>query len=70
MPRVSTVLHLPVAHDDNLTIQIAICNDNYKFAAYLYSIVHEFAIDNKVIVTSYSETVRKLHAWCKISKGL
>ena len=34
MPRVSTALHLFVAHDDNLTRQIAICNDNYKFVAY------------------------------------
>jgi len=52
-----------VAHDDNLTRQIAICNDSYKFTAFLYNILQEFTIDNKVIVTSHSETVRKLHDW-------
>ena len=62
MSRVSTPLYLHVAHDDSLSRQIAICNDNYKFVAYPYSILQEFAADNKVIVTSHSETVRKLHA--------
>jgi len=37
MFRVFTALHLPVAHDDNLTRQIAICNDNYNIFAYRYS---------------------------------
>jgi len=58
--RVSTALHLPVTYDDNLTKQIAICNDNYKFAAYAYNILQKFAVDNKVIVLSHS-IVRKLH---------
>jgi len=35
MSRVSTPLHLPVAHNDNLTRQIAIYNDNYKFIAHI-----------------------------------
>ena len=64
MSRVSTQLHLPIAHDDNLIRQIAICNDNYKFVACPYSILQEFVVDNKMIVTSYSKTARKLHAWC------
>ena len=33
MHRVHVALHLPVAHIDNITRPIAICNDNYKFAA-------------------------------------
>ena len=70
MPRVSTALHLLVARDDNLTIQIAICNDKYKFIAYEYSILQEFTVDNKVIVTSHSETVRKLHTWRIDSKRI
>jgi len=63
MPRVPTALHLPVAHIDNITRQIAICNDTYKFVVYLYSILQEFTVDNKVMVTSHPEAVRKLHAW-------
>ena len=62
MLRMFTALYLSVAHD-NLTKQIAICNGNYKFAAYSYSILQEFAIDNKVIVTSHYETVKKLRVW-------
>ena len=42
---------------------IAICNDTYKFVAYPYSILQKFAVDNKVMVTSHLEAVRKLHAW-------
>jgi len=41
MPRVFTALHLPVAYDDTFIRHIAICNDNYKFIAYLYSILQE-----------------------------
>jgi len=67
MPRVFIASHFPVAHD-NLTRQIAICNDKYKFVAYSYSILQEFAVDNKMVVTSHSETVRKLHAWRTNSK--
>ena len=29
-----------------------------------------FTVDNKVIVTSHSETVRKLHAWCTDSERI
>jgi len=61
MLRVSTVLHLLIARDDNITRHIAVYNDNYKFTAYSYSILQKFTIDNNVIVTSHSETVRKLH---------
>jgi len=60
-----TTLHLPVAYIDDITRPIAICNDTHKFAAYLYSTLQEFAVDNKVIVTSRCEAVRKLHAWRK-----
>ena len=65
MLRIPTALHLPVAHIDNITRLIAICNDTYKFAAYPYSILQEFTVDNRVMVTSHSETTRKLHAWRK-----
>ena len=70
IPRVSTPLHLHIAHDDNLTRQIAICNDNYKFATYPYNILQEFAVDNRVIVTSHSETMKKLHALWKDSEKI
>jgi len=39
-----------------------ICNDTYKLVAYLYSILQEFTVDNKVMVTSNPEAVRKLYA--------
>jgi len=38
MPRVPTALYLHVAHNDNITRPIMICNDTYKFAAYPHSI--------------------------------
>jgi len=56
-------LHLLVAHIDDITRLIAICNDTYKFVAYSYSSLQKFIVDNKMMVTSYSEVVRKLHAW-------
>jgi len=59
MPRVHIVLHSPVAHIDNITRPIVIYNDTYKFAAYSYNILQEFAVDNKVMVTSHPEAVRK-----------
>jgi len=62
MPRVSTVLHLHAAYIDDITRLIAICNDTYKFAAYPYIILQEFAVDKGMIVTSHPEAVRKLHA--------
>jgi len=63
MPRVLTALHLPIAPIYNITRQIGICNDTYKFVAYPCSILKEFTVDNKVKVTSHLETVRKLHIW-------
>ena len=74
MPRVPIALHLPIAHIDNITRLIAICNDAYKFVANPYSYLQEFAVDNKTIVTSHSEAARKLHGWRKdfdrVLKGL
>ena len=65
MPRILIVLHLPVAHIDDITRSIAICNDAYKFAANSYNILQEFAVDNKVMITSHPEVARKLYARCK-----
>ena len=58
-------LHLPVAYIDDITRPIAICNNTHKFAAYPYSTLQEFAVDNTVMVTSHCEAVRKLPAWRK-----
>jgi len=63
MLKILTVLHLPVVHIDDITRPIVICNDTYKFAANPYSIWQEFVVDNKKMVTSHLEAVRKLHAW-------
>ena len=52
MPRVSTALHLPVAHD-NITRQLSKDKDNYKLYACPYSILHEFTVGNEVMVTSH-----------------
>ena len=49
MLRIPNALHLPVAHIDDITRLIAICNKPYKFAAYPYSILQEFTVDNRVI---------------------
>jgi len=54
---------LLVAHIDDITRPIEICNDTDKFDAYPYSIWHEFSVNNKVMVMSLPETVRKLHDW-------
>ena len=62
MLRILTALHLPVAHIDDITRPIAICNDTYKFVAYSYSILQEFTVDSKVMVTSHPKA-RKLLAW-------
>ena len=59
----SIVFHLPFAYIDDITRPIAICNDTYKFVAYSYSVLQEFTVDNKVMITSYPEAVRKLYAW-------
>ena len=58
----STVLYSHVACIDDITRPIAICNDTYKFAVYSYSILQEFTVDSKVMVTDRSETVKKLNA--------
>ena len=39
MPRILTALHLSFAHDDDITRQLANCDENYKFVAYPYSIL-------------------------------
>jgi len=57
----SIALHLPVAYDET-SIQIAICNYNYKFAEFPYSILEEFTIVNKVTGMIHSEIVRMLHS--------
>jgi len=44
MPRMPTTLHLPVAHNDAITRLIAICNDTYKFVAYLYNILQDLQL--------------------------
>ena len=56
-------LHLSVAYIDDITKPIALCNDTHKFAVYPYSTLQEFVVDNKVMVASRFEALRKLHAW-------
>jgi len=63
MLRVLTVLHLYIVHIDEITRAIAIYNDTYKFVACPYNTLQKFAIDNKVMVMSHPEAVRKLYAW-------
>ena len=46
-PSESIALHLLVAHDET-SRQIAICNDDYRFAAFSHSILQEFAVVNEV----------------------
>ena len=67
MHRVSTALHLHVVHDDDITRQLTNYDENDKFVAYLYSILQKITVNNKVIVTSHPEIVRKLHAWSAAS---
>ena len=62
MLRMPTTLHLLVAHD-NITRQLANCNENYKFFVYSYSMLQEFIVDNEVIVISRPKIVRKSHTW-------
>jgi len=62
----SDTLHLPVAHYE-MSREIAICNDDYKFTTYPHSILHEFVIDDEVMVTNHFErflpgSARTLHA--------
>ena len=58
-----TVLHLPVAYAD-ITRQLE--NDNKLFAC-SYSTLQEFAVKNKVTVTSHLEIGRELHVRCTCS---
>ena len=51
---------LHVAHDESPR-QIEICNDDYKFDAFLHNILQEFAVVKKVICIFHSEIVRTLH---------
>jgi len=52
-------LHLPVAHDET-SKQITICNDDYKFAAFLHNILQEFAVINEVMGIFHPEIVMTL----------
>ena len=60
-----TTLHLHVTYIDDITRSFAFYNHTHKFVAYMYSILQEFAVDNKVMVMNRSEAMRKLHAWPK-----
>ena len=58
----SDVLHLL-----EISRQMIIYNDDYKFATYPHNILQEFVVDDEVIVTIHfgrfpPQTVRKLHA--------
>jgi len=63
MLRVPTALHLPVTHDDDITRQLANCDENYNFSVHPYSMLQKFAVDSEMIVMSHSEIVRKSHTW-------
>ena len=63
MPRVSTALHLPVTFDD-ITGQLANCNEKCKFSTCPYNVLQDFTVDSEVTKTSHSKIARKLHAWC------
>ena len=63
--RVSTALHLPVVYIDDIIRSIAIYNDTYKFAAFSYSILQEFTVDNKVMITSHPEAVEVARLVCR-----
>ena len=65
IPSESDALNLPVTHDQ-ISRQIAICNNNYKVDAYLHIILQKFTVDDEVMVTIHFDrfppgTVRKLH---------
>jgi len=56
----SIVLHLPVAYDKTPKL-IAICNDDYKFAAFSHSILQEFVVVNEVTGMFHPEIVGTFH---------
>lgn len=67
LPCEFVALYLPTKHDE-ISTQVVICNGKYKFAAYLYNILHEL-VDNEVIFSVFIERfplglVRKLHIQC------
>jgi len=59
MPRVSTTLYLSVVYDDT-TRQLANYNGNYNFSACPSNILHDFAVDGEVTVTSHLEIMTEL----------
>jgi len=46
-----------------ISLDIVIYNDTYKFIAYPYNILQEFTVNNKVMLTSHPEAVKKLYTW-------
>jgi len=58
----SYALHLLVAYD--ITKQLTNDNNYYNFFACSYSILQEFAVEIKVMITSHLEVIRKLHVRC------
>ena len=46
---------------NDITRQLANCDENYKFSVYPYSVLQEFAVDSEVIVASHPEIVRESH---------
>jgi len=59
-PSKSIALHLLITYNE-IPRQIAICNDDYKFAAFSRSILQEFAVVNKVTGMIHSEIEKTLH---------
>ena len=53
-------MNLHVVHDETPR-QVAICNDDYKFAALSHNILQDFAVVNEVTGISHSEIVTTLH---------
>ena len=58
-PSESIALHLLVTHDETFR-HIAICYDDYKFAAFSHSILQKFAV-NEVTCMFHFEIVMTLH---------
>jgi len=52
---------LHVAYDETLR-QIAICNDEYKFVTFSYSILQKFEVVNEVTGMFHLEIVMMLHS--------
>jgi len=58
---VSHLHYICLAYDETLR-QIAICIDDYKFVAFSYSILQEFAVNKEVTCMSHLEIVMALHS--------